>query len=315
MQRDILPEDLDWVFCFTRAIGAVPDRARGASSNVQSILPPPAACPRGVRYVVRGRIQTCPLPPRGPRLDQQGMFERLASWAAGYVTSGTVIPARDFAALEVLRERAAALVETGRAKGWALAAISGGGREQWGLSLDAPEALLAEVAAHVDAPFRIRLDEGGVRTPTPIRLDCIGPRGAGLIAAHEVDPLFDVATPPAFVEDWRVRGAIPPAAYLTDAALFILPTRPMAPDSRARSMLEPPSLEGPKERAERRTRMRQGYVVTRVQYEILGFVTQCPRCLHFDPGASNECRIGRRVERHLVVLEDEDICPSLRLPD
>jgi hypothetical protein len=251
MQRDVEPDDLDWVFCFGTRLGAVHDRARWGSMNGQPVpyQPHTHGPDQGVRYVVRGRIRTCPLPPVGPRLDQQGMFSRLACWVAGYVTDGTIIPARDLAELEALRVRAAAVVREGLATEWALAAISVGGREQWGLSLAGPEALLAEIAAHVDAPFQLRLDGGG-RYTTPTKLDCIGSRDEGVIASHLVDALFDAADPPAFVEDWLTQGAILPVPKPSGRAhsIHVPHDRPTGPGAWTRWVPEEiPASPGPQD--------------------------------------------------------------------
>jgi hypothetical protein len=317
MQRDVLPEALDWVFCYRTELGAVHDRARWASMNGRPVpyQPHTHGPDQGVRYVVRGRVRSCPLPPVGPRLDQQGMFSRLSCWVAGYVTSGTVIPARDPAELETLCARASELVREGRVKEWALAELSADGLRQWGISLAAREALVAELAAHVDAPFRLRLDEGGVYTRTPTRLDCIGPRDAGVVAEHDVDALFDAAPPPAFVEDWRERGVLPrPSPAGPDNAIFVPFERPTGPNAWSRWVREEaPSELSPSERAAHRRLMRSGDYVTYAQCEVRGFITQCPRCAHFDSGGPRECLAGRSVERHFIVFDDEDLCASLRL--
>lgn len=252
MQRDFLPRDLDWVFCFGTSVGAVHERSRWASMNGREVPYQPHAhrADEGLRYVVRGRIRTCPLPPVGPRLDQQGMFSRLSCWIAGYVTSGTVVPVRDLAELEALRERASALVQEGRVHEWALAEMSAGGRAQWGLSLSAPEPLLEELAAHVDAPFRVRFGEGRVYTPTRAQVECVGSRGAGVVATHPVDALFDVAALPAFIDDWRARGAIaqapnrtgpddsPPSGGQSGRAVLLAFERPTGPNAWTRWVRE-----------------------------------------------------------------------------
>lgn len=138
MQRDLLPDELDWVFCFRTAIGGVRGRARWSSLNGRPVPYQPHTVPpeQGLRFIVRGRTRACPLPPVGPRLDERGLL----------------VPARDAHELDVLHDRAFALLHEGRATEWALAALAAGGQQRWGLYLSALEELVTELGRRIETP-------------------------------------------------------------------------------------------------------------------------------------------------------------------
>jgi hypothetical protein len=178
VQRDIRPNAIDWVFCWRTRTGfeVSPDA--------------------GLRTIARGRVRTCPRPPIGPRLDQQGMFSRMCAFRWGHVTCASIVPARSRRELEVLREAVLGAVTSGEAREreWALAAIRARGRGRWGLHVGARAAVVADLARRVDAPWTLAVLQN--------RIDVVDLEGR-VLETLEADTVFDDAPVPAFASAWR----------------------------------------------------------------------------------------------------------------
>jgi len=195
-EHDIRASEIDWVFCWRTSTGEVRSGSRdmGMNSRPAPYDPDAFGSDRGVRTIVRGGVRTCPLPPIGPRVDQQGAISLLGMKIGGYVTRASLIPARTERELDTLRKAASAMVVAGSASEWALAAIRAQGRDCWALHVGAPPAIVAELARSIDAPWTLDVQES--------RIVCLG-RKASVIATLEVDAVFDDAPIPVFAMDWR----------------------------------------------------------------------------------------------------------------
>ena len=95
MQRDIEPNEIDWVFCWRTSTGEVRAGARDTGMNGKRVpYQPRRVQPQaGLRTIVRRRVRTYPRPAIGPRLDEQGAISRMSGFSWGHVTSPYLVPA------------------------------------------------------------------------------------------------------------------------------------------------------------------------------------------------------------------------------
>jgi hypothetical protein len=195
VQRDIEPNEIDWVFCWRTSTGEVRAGARDTGMNGRLVLYQPNAVrpEAGLRTIVRGRAATLPVPPTGPRLDRQGAISRMSAFAWGYVTEPSVVPARDDRELEVLRSFARAAVLSGDASAWALASFRARGEVHWAIHLSARPAVVRELAARVAAPWMLESKEKPHGTWLEgARIFCSDREGRA-IATLEAEIVFDDA--------------------------------------------------------------------------------------------------------------------------
>jgi hypothetical protein len=206
VQRDIEPNEIDWVFCWRTIIGEVRPGARDGAWNGKRVpYQPRGGRPEesGLRTIVRGRVRTCPRPPIGPRLDGQGSISRMCGFLCGHVTHGSVVPARNMRELRALRDAARAALVAGDASVWALAAIRARGRVRWAIHLGAPSAVVSELAERVDAPWRLDLHEKLVGSWVKGSQIFCRDREGRVTHTLEADAVFDEAPLPAFFSTWR----------------------------------------------------------------------------------------------------------------
>jgi hypothetical protein len=204
VQRDIQTNEIDWVFCWRTGTGEVRARTRDARWN-GALLPYRGEDLRqedGLRTIVRGRVRTCPYPPLGPRLDQQGSISRMCCFMGGHVTHPCVVPARDEHELAVLRDAARAAVRSGEAQEWSLAVIRAGREERWALHIGAPAAVVSELATRIDAPWRLEIGEKRGAWVKGADIVCVDREGR-VIETLAADGVFDDAPLPALASSWR----------------------------------------------------------------------------------------------------------------
>jgi hypothetical protein len=228
VQRDIQPNEIDWVFCWRTSTGEVRPGARDTQMNGRPVpyQQNGVRAERGLRTIVRGRLRTCPRPPVGPRLDQQGAITRMCLFVQGEVTSATLVPARTRRELEALREAARAAVLRGDAKEWALAAIRARRRVRWAIHIGAPRAVVSDLARRIDAPWTLDVREklvgDGVKGAQIFCVDGVG----RLAGPFEADSVFDDAPLPAFAAEWRATMGEPRIEASGGGAIEIVHTRP-----------------------------------------------------------------------------------------
>lgn len=191
MQRELTPREIDWVFCWRTSTGEVRPGARNAGAL--QYRPHAVGSERGLRTLVRGRAHTSPA--TGPRLDQLGALSRAGGYVEGFVTHGTLVPARTERELRVLEEAAHAAVLAGDATEWSLAVIGARNKLHWALRIaqiaqDGPSPdLVAALVARVMARWTLRVSENRI-----IYMD----RDGREVQSLEADTLFDVEPLPAF---------------------------------------------------------------------------------------------------------------------
>ncbi|HEX7602860.1 MAG TPA: hypothetical protein VF316_14690 [Polyangiaceae bacterium] len=191
MQRDLMPREIDWVFCWRTSTGDVRPGARNAGAL--KYHPQAVGSEHGLRTIVRGRAHTRAA--KGPRLDQLGALSRGGCFVEGYVTHGALVPARTERELRVLWDAARAAVLAGEATEWSLAAIGARNKVHWALRIgqnaqDSPSPkLVAELAARVMARWTLRIEENGI-----VYVD----REGHEVQSLEADTLFDAQALPAF---------------------------------------------------------------------------------------------------------------------
>lgn len=210
MQRDdIRPNQIDWVFCWRTSTGDVRPGARDATFNGKPVRYQPSGTGsgRGLRTIVHGRVRTCPLPPTGPRLDQQGAISRMCMFVSGYVDSAALVPARTEAELAILRDYARAAVRTGDASSWALAAFRARGEVRWAIHLGAALAVVSDAAERVDAPWTLDIREKPAGTWVKGAQIFCRDRDGGVLAILEADSIFDNALLPAFASTEHTGGS------------------------------------------------------------------------------------------------------------
>ncbi len=161
MERDVQPNDIDWVFCWRTSTGDVRQGARDTAFNGQPVRyrPSGSKSSAGLRTIVAGRLGTCRRPPTGPRLDEQGAISRMCMFVSGYVNRASLVPARTKGELGVLCDAAHAAVLSGDASEWALAAIHARERVRWAVHIAALPAVIPDFAARVDAPWTLEVRE------------------------------------------------------------------------------------------------------------------------------------------------------------
>jgi hypothetical protein len=193
MQRELMPREIDWVFCWRTSTGEVRPGARNAGAL--RYHPYVVGSERGLRTIVRGRTHTAARAPKGPRLDHLGALSRGGSFAEGFVTHGVLIPARTERELRVLEDAARAAVLEGELTEWSLAAVGARNKVYWALRLgqgaqDAPSPkLVADLVARVMARWTLRVDENRI-----VYQD----RDGREIQSLEADTVFDEQPLPAF---------------------------------------------------------------------------------------------------------------------
>lgn len=191
MQRELSPNEVDWVFCWRTSSGEVRSGTRDRG-NVR-YQPDTVRSERGLRTIVRGRASMAR--PTGPRLDEQSARSRGELFVWGYVTHGTLVPARSERELRVLEDGARAAILAGRATEWSLAGVGARGHVRWAVRLsqqgqdEVSPPLVAEMAERVGAPWTLRLAEN--------RLVCVD-RWGRTIDNLEADTYFDDAPLPVF---------------------------------------------------------------------------------------------------------------------
>ncbi|HEX7600202.1 MAG TPA: hypothetical protein VF316_01310 [Polyangiaceae bacterium] len=193
MKRELTPNEVDWVFCWRTSTGEV--RPGGRDSGAKRYDPRTVRPERGLRTIMRGRLSTCPTRPTGPRLDEQGARSRRDLFVWGYATHGALVPVRNERELRILEDAARDAILAGDASEWSLAGVGARGGVQWAVRVSqrgqdalAP-ALVAEMAALVEAPWTLRVEENRV-----VFLDRFG----RVIEKLEADSLFDDAALPPF---------------------------------------------------------------------------------------------------------------------
>jgi hypothetical protein len=156
----------------------------------------------GLRTIVHGRLHTCPRPPTGPRLDEQGGISRGSLYVWGYVTHALLVPARNGRELAVLQAAAHAAVLSGDASEWALAAIHTRSQVYWAIHLGARPEVVAELAARVDAArtFEVREKQIGSWVKGA-QISCLDREGQ-VTSVLEADTVFDDAPLPLFDAQW-----------------------------------------------------------------------------------------------------------------
>jgi hypothetical protein len=208
MQRELSPNEVDWVFCWRTSTGEVRPGAR--DRGAVQYQPDTVRSERGLRTIVRGRAGK--VRPTGPRLDEQSARSRGELFVWGYVTHGALVPARTERELHQLENAARAAIVAGRASEWSLAGVGARGRVRWAVRLgqqgqdEVSPPLVAEMAERVGAPWTLRVEENG--------LVCVD-RWGRTIDNLEADTFFDDAPLPVF--------AAQPAAERTEVA----PRKPM----------------------------------------------------------------------------------------
>ena len=233
-ERQIQPNAIDWVFCWRTSTGEVRAGARDTRMNgAPAPYRPWGMRPEdGLRTIVRGRVLSCPCPPLGPRLDQQGAISRMVCFVSGHVTHPSVVPARDERELDVLRDAARAAVRSGEAREWSLAVIRAGREERWALHIGASAAVVSALAARIDAPWRLEIREK--REGSWVKgaeIVCVN-RDERVIETLAADSVFDDAPLHALASSWRSPvdgdGEQPPERGGGIAIVYPRPTGPGA---------------------------------------------------------------------------------------
>ena len=165
MQDDILPGEIDCVFCWRTATGEVGDGVRDTSFSGRPVPYRPDArrVVEGLRTTVEGR--RCPHRPTGFRLADQGGISRMCSFVAGDVTHPTLVPARNAREFEVLRGAARGAVLAGDAAEWSVAALHAGPREWLAIHIGAQPSVVASFARRVKAPWTLCINEVVAKAP------------------------------------------------------------------------------------------------------------------------------------------------------
>ena len=237
MQRDIQANEIDWVFCWRTSTGDVRPGARDTSVNGRPVpYRPDAVKPEaGIRAIVRGRVRTCPFPPIGPSLDQQGAISRMCAFGWGYVTEPWIVPARDERELGVLREAARAAVRSGDASVWALASLRARGEVRWAIHVSALPAVVRELANRVGAAWTLRVKEKLYGTWLKGAQIFVSSVEGHEIAILEADAVFDDARlPPGRDGEVNVDRPTGPGAWekwVTMEPRKQTPSRPVTGDN------------------------------------------------------------------------------------
>ena len=159
MQRDIQPNEIDWVFCWRTSTGEICPGARDTHVNGAPVhyRPEGQRSEDGLITIVDGRAR--PRRSLGFQLNDQGAISRMGIFRWGYVTRPSIIPARDLRELEELQRAAHNAIVAGEATECALASIHANERDRWALHINAPAAVVRKIATGVDAPWTINIGE------------------------------------------------------------------------------------------------------------------------------------------------------------
>ena len=204
MQRDLQPNEIDWVFCWRTSTGEVSPGSRDASMNLGAVRYQPSALGHnaGLRTIVRGRLHTCPQAPIGPRLDEQGGISRGSLFVWGYVSHAFLVPARNGRELAMLQAAAHAAVLAGDATEWSLATVQGRGKLYWAIHLGAHPEVVSHIAARVDAPWTLEVREKTIGSYVKGSQIASRDREGNVTWTLEADTLFDDAPLPLFDNQW-----------------------------------------------------------------------------------------------------------------
>ena len=161
LRHELRPEEIDAVFCWRTITGGIRDGARDTTFNGHPVRYEPSrrTLETGLCTVVHGRPRGSARPPSGFRLNDQSSTSRMACFVAGYVTRAQVVPARDEGELDRLRHAAGDAVRSGAATEWAMVAIHARRQRFPAVHVDGPPAVVAELAALVDAPWTLVVHE------------------------------------------------------------------------------------------------------------------------------------------------------------
>ena len=231
MQRDIEANEIDWVFCWRTSTGEVLPGARDADMNRGLVRYQPRAPGHndGLRTVVHGRLHTCPRPPTGPRLDEQGGISRGNLFVWGYVTHAFLVPARNGRELAMLQAAAHKAVLAGDASEWALAEIHARNQVHWAIHLAAHPDIVPRLAARIDAPWTLEVREKTVASWVKGAQILVVGRDGTVIKTLEADMLFDDAPLPLFTSRWTERATDPGADSLSSEEPTIRNTSALRP--------------------------------------------------------------------------------------
>ncbi|HSO37224.1 MAG TPA: hypothetical protein VLT33_32080, partial [Labilithrix sp.] len=128
----------------------------------------------------------------------------MVCFVSGHATRASVVPARDERELAVLRDAARAAPRSGEAQEWSLTVIRAGREERWALHIGAPPAVVTELAARIDAPWRLDIREKITRSwADGAEILCVD-REELVIDAVAADAVFDDAPLPALASSWRL---------------------------------------------------------------------------------------------------------------
>ena len=231
MEREITPREIDWVFCWRTTTGEVRPGARDTSLKLGAVRYQPSALGHnaGLRTIVHGRLHTCPLPPTGPRLDEQGGISRGSLFVWGYVNHAILVPARTGHELAVLQAAAHAAVLSGEASEWSLALIGARKQTYWAIHLAARPEIIAALAARVGAPWTLEIKEKTVGSWVKgAQISCLD-RNGGVLATLEADTVFDDAPLPLFDAQWTEGMVGQGAGVVLDEAPTVRRSKPTRP--------------------------------------------------------------------------------------
>jgi hypothetical protein len=119
----------------------------------------------------------------------------MCGFVAGYIARATLVPARDAGELDVLREAARAAVQSGDATEWALAAVRARRRRFMAIHIGAPPAVVAHVAARIEAPWTLEVREVVGSWMKGTKLVCLG-RDRLAVETFDGETLFGEARLP-----------------------------------------------------------------------------------------------------------------------
>jgi hypothetical protein len=179
MSHDVRLDEIDCIFCWRTCTGEVREGARDMTFNGRPACyrPDGHAPEEGLRTVVDGRATTGSRPPAGFRLSEQGAISRMACHVAGFVTSPSLVPARNARELEELRAAASAAIRADVASEWALAAIHAGPRRIVAVHIAARADVVTDLADLVAAPWTIDIREKVVdHSYAGVRIACFDRR-------------------------------------------------------------------------------------------------------------------------------------------
>ena len=203
MQRDIQPNEIDWVFCWRTSTGEICPGARDTHVNGAPVhyRPEGQRSEDGLITIVDGRAR--PRRSLGFPLNDQSGLSRMGLFRWGYVTRPSMIPARNDLELKALQEAAHEAIAAGEASEWTLASVRANGREHGALHVGAPTAIVRKIATRVNAPWILTIDEkdfardDGTTWVDGARIVCSALEG-GTLATLDANTYFDTEPLPTF---------------------------------------------------------------------------------------------------------------------